>query len=127
MTSKFHAVLSDFDKVFDSQIECYNGVCPWSQATVNMGPVEPPQCKGCLPQYGCDKLVELHHKFEELEDNNVSVDYLNPTFLVKKANEDFRLVIAFSDVGRYTKPQPATIPKLDSTPDQIAQWKCLQI
>ena len=134
MTAKFRAILLDFDKVFDSQIECYNGASGPFQATVNMGPVEPPQRKGRLPQYGRDKLVELQHKFDDLEklgvfkrpeDINVSVEYLNPSFLVKKANGGFRLVTAFADVGRYSKPQPSLMPDVDSTLRQIAQWKYL--
>ena len=32
-----------------------------------MGPVEPPQWKGRLPQYDRDKLVELQEKFDHLE------------------------------------------------------------
>ena len=32
-----------------------------------MGPVEPPQWKGRLPQYARDKLVELQEKFDHLE------------------------------------------------------------
>ena len=34
-----------------------------------MGPVQPPQCKGRLAQYACDKLLELQQKFDELEKN----------------------------------------------------------
>ena len=53
----------------------------------------------------------------------ISVEYLNPSFLVKKRNGGFRLVAAFTDVGRYSKPQPALIPDVDSTLRKIAQWK----
>jgi hypothetical protein len=51
-----------------------------------MGPVEPPQRKGRLPQYARDQLQELQAKFDKLEklgvfkrqeDVNVSVEYLN--------------------------------------------------
>ena len=58
-----------------------------------MGPVEPPQRKGRLPQYARDKLVELQEKFDYLEqlgvfqrpeDVGITVEYLNPSFLVKK-------------------------------------------
>ena len=71
--------------------------------------VLPPQRKGRVPQYSRDKLVELQQKFDELEaqgvfcrpeDVNVTAEYLNPSFLVKKPNGGFRLVTAFSDVGR---------------------------
>ena len=68
-----------------------------------MGPVEPPQRKGRLPQYAPNKLVDLQNKFDELEklgvfkrpeDINVSVEYLYPSFLVKKSNGGYRLVTA---------------------------------
>ena len=97
-----------------------------------MGPVLPPQRKGRVPQYSRDKLIELQQKFDELEaqgvfrrpeDVNVTAEYLNPSFLVKKPNGGFRLVTAFSDVGRYSKPQPSLMPDVDSTLGTIAQWK----
>ena len=81
-----------------------------------MGPVEPPQQKDRLPQYARGKLVELQEKFDQLEelhvfkrpeDVGVSVEYLNPSFLVKKPSGGSRLVTAFADVGRYSKPQPS--------------------
>ena len=97
-----------------------------------MGPVEPPQRKGRLPQYARGKLVELQEKFDKLEelgvfkrpeDIGISVEYLNPSFLVKKPNGGSRLVTAFADVGRYSKPQPALLPDVDSTLRLVAQWK----
>ena len=87
-----------------------------------------------------DKVVELKHKFDKLEelgvfnclkDINVSVEYLNirpaplSPFLVKKANRGFRLVRAFSYAAWYSKPKPSLMPDVDSTPRQIAQWKYL--
>ena len=99
-----------------------------------MGPVEPPQRKGRLPQYARGKLQELQDKFDNLEslgvfkrpeDVGISVEYLNPSFLVKKPNGGSRLVTAFADVGRYSKPQPSLMPNVDSTLRLIAQWKHL--
>ena len=97
-----------------------------------MGPTQPPQRKGRLPLYAKGKLVQLQDKFDELEkvgvfkkpeDLGVNVEYLNPSFLVKKSNGGFRLVTAFADVGRYSKPQPSLMPNVDSTLRNIAQWK----
>ena len=99
-----------------------------------MGPVQPPQRKGRLPQYAQDKLRELQHKYDELEqlgvfarpgDLGINVEYLNPSFLIKKPSWGFCLVTAFSDVGRYSKPQPSLMPDVDSTLRKIAQWKYL--
>ena len=108
--------------MFNPNIKGYNGA----------GPVEPPQWKGRLPQYARNQLVELQQKFDELEalgvfrrpeDINITVEYLNPSFLVKKPSGGSRLVTAFADVGRYSKPQPSLMPDVDSTLRHIAQWK----
>ena len=128
----FHDTLCQYDEVFDPNYKGYNGSLGPFQACVNMGPVQPPQRKGRMPQYSHDKLVELQSKFDELEANGVfkrpedigvNVEYLNPSFLVKKPNGGHRLVTAFSDVGRYSKPQPSLMPDVDSTLRKIAQWK----
>ena len=50
-----------------SKIVGYNGHAGPFTATVNMGPVQPPQRKGRCPQYARDKLVELQEKFNDLE------------------------------------------------------------
>ena len=96
-----------------------------------MRPVEPPQRKGRLPQYARDKLVELQEKFDHLEqlgvfqcpeDVGITVEYLSPSFLVKKPNSGSHLVTAFANRGRYSKPQPFLLPDVDSTLRRIAQW-----
>ena len=43
--------------------------------------------------------------------------------MVKKASGGHRLVTAFADVGRYSKPQPSLMPSINSTLQQIASWK----
>ena len=85
-------------------------------------------------QYARNKLVELQEKFDQLEelgvfkhpeDIGISIEYLNPSFLVKKQSGGYRLITAFADVGRYSKPQPSVMPDVDSTLRHIAQWKHL--
>ncbi len=97
-----------------------------------MGPVQPPQRKGRLPQYGKDRLGELQDKFDELEslgvfkrpeDIGVTVEYLNPSFLVKKSNGGSRLVTAFTEVAQYAKPQPSLMPDVESTLRTIGGWQ----
>ena len=130
----FQALHANHDDVFRSSFKGYNGASGPFQAVVNMGPVQPPQRKGRLPLYSRDKLVELQGKFDDLEelgvfarpeDIGVSVEYVNPSFLVKKPNGGHRLVTAFADVGRYSKPQPSVLPDVDSTLRKIGQWKYL--
>ncbi|XP_041367404.1 uncharacterized protein LOC121382005 [Gigantopelta aegis] len=97
-----------------------------------MGPVQPPQRKGRVPQYSRKQLGELQQMFGDLEDKGVfkrpedagiKVEYVNPSFLVRKPSGGHRLVTSFGDVGRYTKPQPSLLPDVDSTLRQIGQWK----
>ncbi|KAK2565565.1 hypothetical protein P5673_010689 [Acropora cervicornis] len=96
-----------------------------------------PRIKGmerAATQYARNKLVELQEKFDQLEelgvfkhpeDIGISIEYLNPSFLVKKQSGGYRLITAFADVGRYSKPQPSVMPDVDSTLRHIAQWKHL--
>lgn len=81
MSIKFHDLLNQYDSLFD-------------------------------PNITGDKLVELQQKFDELErlgvfkrreDIDVSVEYINPSFLVKNANGSARLVTAFTDVAVATQ------------------------
>ena len=131
MQSSFRSLLSDFDSVFDPTIQGYNGAVGPFEDNVNMGPVEP-QRKGRLLQYARNKLVNLQSNFDELEklgvfkrpeDINVAMEYLNTSFLFKKSNGGYRLVTAFADMGRYSKPQPSLTPDVDSTLRQIAQGR----
>ena len=78
--------------------------------------------------------MELQDKFDQLEelgvfkrseDVGVSIEYLNPSFLVKKQSGGYRLVTPFAVVGRYSKPQSSVMPDVDSTLRHIAQWKHL--
>ena len=130
----FATLHQQFDQVFDPKFPGYNGAVGPLKAVVNMGPVQPPQRKGRLPQYSRNKLVELQSEFDRLENLGVFqrpdevpvvAEYLNPSFLVKKPSGGHRLVTAFSEVGSYSKPQPSLLPDVDSTLRQIARWKYL--
>ena len=127
--ANFQSLLSEYDSVFDPQFSGYNGSAGPYQAKVNMGPVKPPQRKGHLLQYARDKLIELQEKFDHLqylgvfqrpEDVGITVEYLNPSFLVKKPNGGSRLVTAFADLSRYSKPQPSLLRCLTLTPPCVA-------
>lgn len=97
-----------------------------------MEPTKPPQRKGRIPQYDKQRLVELQLKFDYLEgqevfakpeDLTIVVEYLSPSFLVKKTSGGFRLVAAFNEIGRYCKLQPSLLPDVDGTLRLIAQWE----
>ena len=128
--NEFRKVLQTHDEVFNPSIVA--SIVGTVQASVNMGPVQPPQRKGRVSQYSRDKLVKLQQKFDELEqcqifrrpaDIRVTIEYLNPSFLIKKPSGGFRLVTAFTDVGCYSKPEPSLMPDVDSTLRTIALWK----
>ena len=67
--------------------------------------------------------LEAQGIFKRPEDIGITVEYLNPSFLVTKPTGGHRLVTAFADVGRYSKPQPSLLPDVDTTLRTIAQWK----
>ena len=129
-------MLRKYDSVFNPRFKGYNGGSGPLDAKVNMGPIQPPQRKDRVPQYSKDQLVTLTEKFDELEsigvfaqqeEIGVTVEYFNLSFLVKKPTGGFRLVTAFADVGRYSKPQLSLMPDVDSTLRQIAQWEYIII
>ena len=89
--------------MFNPTFQGYNGASGPIKTVVNIGPVLPPQHKERLPQYSRDKLVELQDKFDSLEqqgvfarpeDIGITVEYLNPSFLIKKSG-GYRLFTAF--------------------------------
>ena len=99
--------MQEYDDVFDPNYRGYNGNVGPFEAVVDMGPVDPPQRKGHLPQYARNQLVELQNKFDEREymgvlvrpeDVPITVEYHNPSFLVKKGSGGFKLVTTFTDV-----------------------------
>ena len=69
--ANFRSLLNEYDSVFDPKVKGYNGHVGPFESKVNMGPVEPPQRKGRLPQYARGKLIELQQKFDDLEEMGV--------------------------------------------------------
>ena len=129
---KFESICDSYSHVFSPKIKGYNGRDGAVKAVVNMGPVLPPQRKGRVPMYNKDKLNLLQSKFDELEELgmfakpenvNVSVEYLNPSMLIKKSRGGHRLVTEFGEIARYAKPQPSLLPDMNSVLRWLAQWK----
>ena len=136
MRDRFRQVNMEYDDVFNPAISKYNGASGKIEAFVNMGPSLPPQRKGRLPQYNRSALDELQSKFDELEaagvvakpeQVNVRVEYLNPSFLVRKPSGGSRLVTSFGEVAQYSKPQPSLMPNVDSVLRQISKWRYIII
>ena len=99
MHSEFSRLVKEYDDVFDKNISGYNSAAGPFEAVVNMA-VQDPQRKGRLPQYAPNKLFEIQHKFDELEslgifqapeNLGITVEYLNPSFLIKKPSGGHRL------------------------------------
>ena len=134
MRSEFAAVTSEHSSVFDPVFPGYNGAKGHIEGIVNIGPVQPPQSPGRVPQYERNRLNELQEKFDELEslgvfrkpeDLGIVVEYVNPSFLVNKPGGGTRLVTDFSSIGRYCKPQPSMLPDVESTLRTIGGWRYL--
>ena len=53
---KFQDLFAVDDSVFNPRFGGYNGAAGKFEASINMGPVLPPQRKGRLPQYSRDKI-----------------------------------------------------------------------
>ena len=65
--TEFESLHAHYDIVFDPNFPGYNASAGDFKAVVNMGPVQPPQRKGRLPQYSRNKLTELQEHFDRLE------------------------------------------------------------
>ena len=73
-------------------------------------------------QAKCDELEEMG-VLAKPESVGVVAEYLSPSFLVKKPSGGHRLVTAFAEVAKYSKPQPSLMPNVDNTLRQIGKWK----
>ena len=131
-TQKYDSLHHDFEHVFSDQFPGYNGHSGNIEASVNITNCLPPQRKGRIPLYNRDRLVELQNQFDSLEsigvfakpeDVGVHVEYVNPSFLVKKSDGGFRLVTSFGEVAKHCKPSPSLMPNVESTLRQIGQWR----
>ena len=57
--AKFTSLLDEYHHIFNLYIKGCNSAEGLFEAKVSMGPMEPPQRKGRLPQYACHLLLEL--------------------------------------------------------------------
>ena len=131
-TKQFQKLHHKFKEVFDNRIlGCYNGNSGPLKVVINMGPTQPPQRKGRMPLYSRTMKEEQQKVCDELEGTvlvkpeniDITVEYLNPSFLVKKPSGKKRLVTAFGEVGQYAKPQPALMPNTNQVLREIGNWE----
>ena len=132
MKKKFSSILEKYDDTFSPSVGCYNGKSGKFTHVINMGQSLPPQRKGRVPLYKRTDLEMLQQKFDQLqeegvlvrpEDVNVCVEYVHPSFLVKKSSGGFRLVTSFGQVGEHAKPQPTLMSNVEDVLRQIGNWK----
>ena len=64
---QFPDLLFEYDDIFNPEFSGYNGTVGPYQAILNMGHVQPPQCKRRVPQYARNKLEEVQKKFDYFE------------------------------------------------------------
>ena len=128
----FKVINSEFDEVFSPELGKYNGASGPIKHVINMGPSLPKQRKGRNPQYSRGNKEMLQKVMDELlakgvlakpEDINVNVEYVSPSFLVKKPNGGHRLVTSFGELAEHAIPQPCAKTHVDEVLRHIAQWK----
>ena len=128
----FYKVNLEFDRVFAPELGRYNGASGPFKHVINTGSSLPPQRPGRNPQYSRGNKELLQKTIDDLyaqgvfakpEDVNVNVEYVSPSFLVKKANGGYRLVTSFGELAEHTRPQPAAMPNVDEVLRNMAQHK----
>ena len=131
---KFTCLHQQFDALFHPSVGCYNDASGRVRARVNLGPVIPPTKKLHVPNYSQSNLQLLQARFDELEaqgvfarpeDVNVIVEYVSPSFLVRKSSGGYRLVTAFSTLDQYSRTLPTIMPSVNDTLRSISSWKYL--
>ena len=128
----FHNSHKKYKSVFSPEIGCYNGYSGKFSHIINMSSKLPPSRKGRIPIYSRGDMQILQDKFDELleagvlvraEDIGVPIEYVHPSFLVKKSSGGHRLVTSFGEVAEYAKPQPTITSNIEHVLLQLGQWK----
>ena len=132
----FKKIHDEFNPVFSPGIGKYNNYSGEFCHVVNMNKNLPPQRKGRVPDYSRGDKELLQEKFDYLvregvlsraEDVKQPVEYVHPSFLVKKASGGHRLVTSFGEMAEYAKPQPTINSNVEHALYQIGQFKELII
>ena len=130
--NKFHGLHKTYEEVFSPGIGKYNNYSGNFVHTINIGPNLPPQRRGRIPIYNQNDKEILQQKFDYLlkegvfaraEDLNIPVEYVHPSFLVKKPSGGHRLVTSFGEVAEHARPQPTVNSNVEMVLQQIGQYK----
>ena len=130
--TSFKDLLKEYDEVFNPTISLYNGHSGPCSVNINMGNNQPPPRRGRLPSYSKGNMDELQLKFDELvskgvfarpQEMGIQIEYISPSFLVRKPSSGFRLVTDFTSLAPYIKVMPSLLPDVNSTLLKIGSWK----
>ena len=111
--AEFQAVLQKFDSVFDPFITGIIVPQAPSKPLSIWALSNPLSVWVAYPQYSRNKRIEFQNKLDELErqgvfrrpeDIGITIENLNPSFLVTKPSGGHRLVTAFADVANTANP-----------------------
>ena len=130
--NSFKEIHTQFESVFSPGIGRYNGHSGKFCHSINMNDSLPPQRKGRVPDYSKGDKDTLQEKFDILlkegvvsraEDIDQPVEYVHPSFLIKKPSGGHRLVTSFGEMADYAKPQPTTTTNIEHALHQIGQFE----
>ena len=128
----FNNIHKKRSSVFSPGIGCYNNYSGKFEHVVNMSEHLPPKWKTRVPDYSNSDKEILQEKFEYLrkegvlcraEEVNQPVEYVHPSFLVKKPDGTHRMVTSFGEMAEYTKPQPTVNSNVEHALHQIGQFE----
>lgn len=128
----FKAIHEQYSSVFSPGIGLYNNYSGEFYHVINMSPNLPPQRRGRIPDYSKNDKEILQDTFDYLlsegvfsraEDVGQPVEYVHPSFLIKKASGGYRLVTSFGEMANYCRTQPTVNSNVEHTLHQIGQYE----
>ena len=128
----FKVIHEEHSSVFTTEIGCYNNYSGEFKHVVNMSPNLPPQRRGRIPDYSKGDKEILQDEFDYLlsegvfsraEDVGQPVEFVHPSFLVKKSSGGHRLVTSFGEMANYCRPQPTVNSNIEHALHQIGQYE----
>ena len=128
----FKTIHEQYSSVFSPGIGLYNNYSGEFSHVINMSPNLPPQRRGRIPDYSKSDKELLQDTFDYLlsegvfsraEDVGQPVEFVHPSFLVKKASGGHRLVTSFGEMATYCRAQPTVNSNVEHALHQIGQYE----